>query len=60
LLETMRTTAQKIKDGKIEAALREAGYTWIHQPPYGKIWLPPGYPNPGSRFGFVPQGEENK
>ncbi|MFZ2075645.1 MAG: hypothetical protein WAV38_03140 [Xanthobacteraceae bacterium] len=56
LLEAMRTTVTKIKDGNIEAALRAAGYRSLHSP-HGKIWVPTDYPLK-QVSGFIPPADE--
>lgn len=56
ILEDMRTTVQKIKDGNIEAALRAAGYRSLHSP-HGKIWVPKDYPLK-QVSGFIPPADE--
>ncbi len=56
LLEAMRTTMAKIKDGNIEAAFRIAGYRPLHSP-HGKIWVPRDYPLK-QISGFIPPANE--
>jgi hypothetical protein len=56
MLSAMNTTMGNIRAGNLEAAFRAEGYTSVHSP-YGKIWLPPGYPI-GARSGFIPPEEE--
>jgi hypothetical protein len=52
LLAGLNTTLQQIRQGNLESALREAGYTSVHSS-YGKVWLPPGYPLLHGRSGFI-------
>jgi hypothetical protein len=57
MLGAMNTSLEDIRRGQVEDAFRAAGYRW-HHTPYGKIWLPPGYP--GEPSGFISQEEKEE
>jgi hypothetical protein len=60
MLAAMNTTIDEIRRGNFDGAAQNEGYHPVRSP-YGKIWLPPGYPLT-QRSGFQPwkPGEEPK
>jgi hypothetical protein len=51
LLAGLNTTLERIRQGHLEGALQDAGYSPIRTG-FGKVWLPPGHPLVHGRSAF--------